>query len=131
MKDLQFMNEIHSGILTDFWDFGFCKAIKSDGDKKIRIQTDVIMLQKASGDYIHLMEGIEKKGDANESASLEELLTSTIITEYGNKKEALNLVAITDGASSIRLYFERVFGFVIMLILDWYHLEKKIWDLMA
>jgi len=27
MKDLQFMNEIHSGILTDFWDFGFCKAI--------------------------------------------------------------------------------------------------------
>jgi len=30
---------------------------KSDGDKKVRIQTDVIMLQKASGDYIHLMEG--------------------------------------------------------------------------
>jgi len=78
-----------------------------------------------------LIEGIEKKGDANESASLEELLTSTIITEYGNKKEALNLVAITDGASSIRLYFERVFGFAVMLILDWYHLEKKIWNLMA
>jgi hypothetical protein len=98
---------------------------ESNADKReSRIQTDVIMLEKADGNYIHLMEGIEKKSDA--SASLEELLTSTIITEYGSKKDGLNLVAITDGASSIRLYFERVFGFAIMLILDWYHLEKKI-----
>ena len=101
-------------------------------DKKgSKIQTDVIMLQKTGGGYIHLMEGIEKKGAESESASLEELLTSAIIIEYGNHKNALNLVAITDGASNIRLYFERVFGFAIMLILDWYHLEKKTWDLMA
>jgi hypothetical protein len=34
---------------------------QSDGDKRVsrsRIQTDVIMLQKASGDYIHLIEGV-------------------------------------------------------------------------
>lgn len=101
-------------------------------DKKgSKIQTDVIMLQKAGGGYIHLMEGIEKKGNESESASLEELLASTIITEYGDQKDALNLVAITDGASNIRLYFQRVFGFAIILILDWYHLNKKIWDLMS
>jgi len=36
-------------------------------DKKgSKIQTDVIMLQKASGGYIHLMEGIEKKGNESE-----------------------------------------------------------------
>ncbi len=58
-------------------------------------------------------------------------MTSAIIIEYGNHKNALNLVAITDGASNIRLYFERVSGFAIMLILDWYHLEKKTWDLMS
>jgi hypothetical protein len=103
---------------------------QSNADKReSRIQTDVIMLEKADGNYIHLMEGIEKKSDAG--ASLEELLTSTIITEYGSKKDGLNLVAITDGAGSIRLYFERVFGFAIMLILDWYHLKKKIWNLMS
>jgi hypothetical protein len=103
---------------------------QSNADKReSRIQTDVIMLEKADGNYIHLMEGIEKKSDAG--AGLEELLASTIITGYGSKKDGLDLAAITDGAGSIRRCFERVSGSAVMLILDWYHLKKKIWNLMS
>lgn len=65
-----------------------------------------------------------------EHVSAEELVRSAVIREYGERTDALNLVAITDGARNIRLFLERVFGFVIVLILDWYHLDKKVWDLM-
>jgi hypothetical protein len=95
------------------------------------VNTDVLLLQRAQGGFTYLMEGIDGADGDEPHLSAEELLKSTVIKEYGTRKDALNLVAITDGARNIRLFFERVFGCVIVLILDWYHLEKKVWDLMS
>jgi len=89
------------------------------------------MLQRAQGGFRYMMEGLDETGADGEHMRAEELVKSAVISEYGERREALNLVAITDGARNIRLFFERVFGLVIVLILDWYHLEKKVWDLMS
>jgi hypothetical protein len=96
-----------------------------------KVNTDVLMLQRAQGGFTYIMEGLEGTEADEQHLSAEELLKSTVIKEYGTQMDALNLVAITDGARNIRLFFERVFGLVIVLILDWYHLDKKVWDLMS
>jgi hypothetical protein len=49
--------------------------------------------------------------------------------QYGNVK--LPIVAITDGAKDIRRRLNSVFGGQIIIILDWYHLNKKIWLFMT
>lgn len=49
--------------------------------------------------------------------------------QYGNVR--LPIVAITDGAKDIRLRLNSVFGGQIIIILDWYHLNKKIWRFMT
>lgn len=89
------------------------------------------MIQRARGGFLYMMEGLEGTEAEGGYMSAEELVKSTVIMAYGERKEALNLVAITDGARTIRLFFERVFGEVIVLRLDWYHLEKKVWELMS
>jgi hypothetical protein len=40
-------------------------------------------------------------------------------------------VAITDGAKSIRLRLWRVFGGQVVIILDWFHLDKKVRELLT
>jgi hypothetical protein len=99
--------------------------------KTEKVHTDVLMLQRAQGGFTYIMEGLDGTDAEGEPVSAEELVKSAVIREYGERMEALNLVAITDGARNIRLFFERVFGLVIVLILDWYHLEKKVWELMS
>lgn len=96
-----------------------------------KVNTEVLMLQRAQGGFTYMMEGLDETDSEGEHVSAEELVKSAVIREYGERTDALNLVAITDGARNIRLFLERVFGFVIVLILDWYHLDKKGWDLMS
>ena len=97
-----------------------------------KVNTDVLMLQRAQGGgFTYIMEGLDGTDADGEPVSAEELVKSAVIREYGERTEALNLVTITDGARTIRLFFERVCGFVMVLILDWYHLEKKVWELMS
>ncbi len=98
---------------------------------KERVNTDVMRVQRAHGGFTYMMEGLDSDGTDGIPVRAEELVKSEVIREYGERTTSLNLVAITDGARTIRLFFERVFGVVIMLILDWYHLEKKVWDLMS
>jgi hypothetical protein len=98
---------------------------------KAKVNTDVLMLQGAQGGFTYIMEGVEGTDAEGEQVSAEELVKGALISEYGDREEALNLVAITDGARNIRLFLTRVFGCVIVLILDWYHLDKKIWELMS
>jgi hypothetical protein len=98
---------------------------------KAKVNTDVLMLQGAQGGFTYIMEGLHGPEAEGEHVSADELVKGALISEYGEREEALNLVAITDGARTIRLFFERVFGLVIVLILDWYHLDKKVWELMS
>jgi hypothetical protein len=46
-------------------------------------------------------------------------------------KEPLNLVTISDGAKTIRLRLLEIFGVATTVILDWYHLSKKLRELMS
>jgi hypothetical protein len=41
------------------------------------------------------------------------------------------VVAITDGARSIRLDLVALFGALVIIILDWYHLEKGVYEHLA
>ena len=41
------------------------------------------------------------------------------------------MVALTDGARSIRAELTALFGREVTLILDWYHLEKRVYEHLA
>jgi hypothetical protein len=78
-----------------------------------KVHTDVRMLQRAQGGFTYMREGTEADGDHVRAAAL---VKSAVIREDGERTEALNRVAITDGARRIRLLCERVFGLLIVLI---------------
>ena len=58
-------------------------------------------------------------------------MKSKVIKEYSNDEEPVNVVAISDGAKDIRTMLLAVFGVVIVIILDWYHLCKKVREFMS
>ena len=51
--------------------------------------------------------------------------------DYGGRNTPLPVVVISDGARTIRCQLEALFGQPVPLILDWYHLEKKVGELMG
>ncbi len=89
----------------------------------VKVNSDVILLEKADASFSYLMTGLST------TLTLEELLKSQIISEYGDSKKALNVVAITDGAKNIRRFFKSLFGQEFTPILDWYHLRKRTCEL--
>lgn len=88
------------------------------------VSTNVMMLEKATGSFEYVSETIDEKG--NEIVPLVEVMRSKIITQYTEAIVPLPIVAITDGAKSIRSRLIAIFGVMITLILDWYHLTKKV-----
>lgn len=94
-----------------------------------RVSTDVIMLEKADGEIHYLTAGIDERGEG--AVPLEEGVRAKIIQEYGDTEDVLPIVAITDGAKAIRARLGTIFGMAITLILDWYHLGKKVIGLMS
>jgi len=98
-------------------------------EQKTRVNTDVAMLQKRDGTYYYLIAGISEAGE--EVVSLEEVLQAQIQTEYSRRKTPLPIVAITDGAKSIRNTLLAIFGITITIILDWYHLHKKVSEFLS
>lgn len=95
----------------------------------VRVSTDLIMLEKADGGFHYLTAGINEQGQ--EIVPLEDAVRAKIIQEYGAAQDPLPLVAITDGAQAIRARLVAIFGRLIPLILDWYHLTKKVSELMS
>jgi len=89
-----------------------------------RVQTDVIEVQRPKGDYEYITAGY---GVAN--WSIQTALCCWLCANYGNQR--LPIVSISDGARDIRLRLWRVFGGQVTIILDWYHLNKKVWTLMS
>ena len=54
-----------------------------------------------------------------------------MIQEYGDELQPLNIVALTDGAKAIRGRLLTIFGMTVVIILDWFHLGKKVRELMS
>lgn len=59
------------------------------------------------------------------------VVKAKVIQEYGSQTSPLNLVAITDGAKAIRHRLFTIFGIAVTVILDWYHLCKKLREMMS
>ena len=86
------------------------------------VQTDLIEIQNPTGSFDYITAGYGIKNWDIETAVL-----CWISLNYGNNR--LPLVAITDGARDIRLRLWRIFGGQVVIILDWYHLQKKMREL--
>ena len=86
------------------------------------VQTDLIEIQKPTGGFDYITAGYGVK-----NWDIETSLVCWISLNYGNNR--LPLVAITDGARDIRLRLWRIFGGQVVIILDWYHLQKKVREL--
>ena len=78
--------------------------------------TRMSMLQKDDGSYQRIVAGLGIDNVAYNKAILWQ--------NYGKKQ--LPIVAISDGASSLKNDLKAIFGVDIVHILDWYHLHKKI-----
>lgn len=92
-------------------------------------ETDACILECKNGEYRYLIGGLESEN--NHEQSLSSTVKRAINEEYGAELEKLNIVAITDGAKKIRKDFLHIFGITIVIILDWYHLSKKMKELMS
>ncbi|HEX4946325.1 MAG TPA: UPF0236 family protein [Blastocatellia bacterium] len=98
--------------------------------ERVRVNTDVWLVERASGGrFQYLMAGINQAGE--EVVSVAARVRQCLQTEYGGGDLPLPVVAITDGAKAIRCQLATIFGHPLPVILDWYHLEKKIWELMS
>lgn len=88
------------------------------------VQTDVIEVENPTGgfDYITAGYGVD-------DWDIETALLCYMCFKYGQQK--LPIVAIIDGARTIRNRLWRVFGGQVIIILDWYHLNKKVRELMT
>ena len=87
------------------------------------------VLQMKNGNFEYMISVTDEKG--NERISLKDVIRSRILREYGNTETPLNIIAVTDGAQDIRLRIQDIFGFMITVILDWYHLCKKVREYMS
>ena len=92
--------------------------------KTSAIITDVVLLQKASGEFEYITAPVNAVGE--DLLSLATVVQAKVIQEYGKETRPLNIVAITDGARVIRHRLSAIFGVAVAVILDWYQLCKKI-----
>jgi hypothetical protein len=95
------------------------------GKKEKRHDTDVLLLERPSGEFVYLAGSTDKK------VSLVEVTDARIRKEWGSCPRPLPLVAITDGASSIRCDLTALFGSHVIIILDWYHLQRRVYEKLA
>lgn len=91
--------------------------------------TNIVMLQKKNKEFEYITAPINDQGQ--ETVPLPDVLKSCVLQEYGEESDPLPIVAITDGAQVIRQHLHTVFGVMLVIILDWYHLGKKVRDLMS
>lgn len=94
-----------------------------------RILTDVVVFQTAPGQYEYVSAPIDTDGVP--TLSLAQVVQSRVQRAYGDHSSALPVVVISDGASSIRKRWKQAFGESVVVILDWYHLSKKLRELMS
>jgi len=97
--------------------------------ERVRVSTDVIVLEKQKGGFEYLTEVIDNQEKA--PLPLAAIVKSKVIQEYGDEPKPLNIVAITDGAKAIRGRLLAIFGMPVVIILDWFHLGKKVRELMS
>ncbi len=106
---------------------------KSDSSQKKQkrktVITDIVLLQTPKGSFEDLISPIDNQGQA--LITLEEIVKYKLKYYYQNYEKPLPIVAITDGASNIRKRLNKLTCQGITLILDWYHLCKKLREFLS
>ena len=97
--------------------------------KRKTVITDVVLLQTPLGSFEYLISPIDNQGQS--LISLEEIIKCKLKYYYSDYNFPLPIVAITDGASSIRKRLHSLDPRGITLILDWYHLCKKLREFLS
>ena len=103
------------------------KVARTDKDAK-RLDTTVVLIQDTKANYHYATKGISKQGET--IYSIEQAIIDKVC-ELHKVEVPLPIVAITDGARSIRLTLQSIFGLSVCIILDWYHLQLKVKNLMS
>ena len=103
------------------------QVARESGDAK-RLDTTVVLIQDKADTYHYATKGIDKTGTT--IYSIEQSIIDKVSTLHDIDKP-LPIVAITDGARTIRLTLHAIFGLYVCIILDWYHLQLKIKTLMS
>jgi hypothetical protein len=85
-----------------------------------RHDTDVLQLPCPEGSYAYLCEGVSGQW------SLVEAARAFLCRTWSGA--CLSVVAITDGARCIREDLQALFGSGVRVILDWYHLAKRVYQ---
>lgn len=107
-------------------------GVKRQKEKRVKdykkvlktVQTDVLEVQKPTGTFEYITVGCDVK-----NWDIETALLCWVCFNYGQQK--LPIVAITDGARAIRNRLWSIFGGQVVIILDWYHLKKKMRELLS
>ncbi len=87
------------------------------------IQTDVVLLQTAPRQFEYITAPVDANGER--LLPLESVVQAKLLQVYGYR-QTLPVVVISDGAKAIRQRLSHIFAPEPAVILDWYHLCKKV-----
>ena len=87
-----------------------------------RHQTDVFLCEGRDGSFRYLA------GSLNKQVSLVEAVGAHFRREWSERQTPLPVVALTDGARTIRQDLTALFGCWGTIILDWYHLTRRVYE---
>ena len=94
-----------------------------------RVHTEVWLVEQPTGGFTYLTAGIDATGQEVVSGTAR--VRGQFQQDYAGRSEPLPVVAITDGARTIRRQLAELFDQPVPVILDWYHLDKKVGELMG
>jgi hypothetical protein len=94
---------------------------KKDKSEK-RHDTDVMLFAGQDGQFRYLA------GSTDDQIRLASVASAYLRREWGTCPTPLPIVALTDGAKKIRQDLCAVFGAGVTIVLDWYHLSKRIYE---
>ena len=87
-----------------------------------RHDIDVMLAQGRDGSMRYLV------GSSDKKLSLVDVAGAHMRREWQEQTSAVPVVAISDGAAKIRSDLVALFGRCVPVILDWYHLEKRVYE---
>ena len=102
------------------------KRDKIAKEGKERTTTDIMMLQTSLKDR-----NTFKTIIAAEGVNPVDLVQSEVFKAYGKDAQILPIVCISDGALCIKKQNKSIFGQMVTHILDWYHIQQKVRQLMS
>ena len=94
-----------------------------------RVHIDVWLVEQPTGGFTYLTAGVDATGQEVVSGTAR--VRWQFQQDYAGRSAPLPVVAITDGAKTIRRQLAELFGQPVPVILDWYHLDKKVGELMS